>query len=76
MKSRDLAILIGGIVGAIVGAVAAWALVNTRERQSHARLGATSGLEFRGNAGDLVKIGVAILAVVRQVSDVFRPGVD
>lgn len=73
MNSRNAAILIGAVVGAAIGGTAAWSYVKAQEEKSLTRLGGQADVQFQAGAADYVKIGVALLALVRQVTDLFRP---
>lgn len=74
MTSRNTAIIIGGAVGAVLGATAAWAY--TQAKQGKLTSGVEAGQQLRLQAGapDFVKIAVALVALVRQVTDLFKPG--
>lgn len=72
-SSRTTAIIIGAIVGAALGGAAAWAYAKAQENKVPDRL--TSGVQYRYEAGapEFVKIGLAVLALVWQVTDLFKP---
>lgn len=72
MSSSNKMILIGGLVGAVVGATAAWAYAKAQESKLSAA-GAQAGLRLRASAPDYVKVGMALLTLVRQVVDLFKP---
>lgn len=74
MTSRNTAIIIGGAVGAVLGATAAWAY--TQAQQGKLTSGVAGGQQLRLQAGapDYVKIAVALVGLVRQVTDLFKPG--
>jgi hypothetical protein len=69
VSTRNSAIIIGGLIGAVVGATAAWAYTTAKE-------GAAPGAQLRLKAGapDYVKVGITLLGMVRQVTELFKPG--
>lgn len=73
VSSRNKAILIGGAVGAVLGATAAWAYAQAQE--SKASSAASSGRQARLRAGpsDYVKLGMSLLTLLRQVTDLLKP---
>ena len=73
MSNRNLAIIIGGSVGAALGATGAWFYMKTQEDKLAPQL--TDGRQLRLQAGapEYVKIGVTILALMKQVTDLFKP---
>lgn len=73
VTSRNKAILIGGAVGAVLGATAAWAYAQAQE--SKATSGASSGqqLRFRAGPSDYVKVGMSLLSLLRQITDLLKP---
>lgn len=73
MSNSNKAILIGGLVGAALGITAAWAYVKVQEEKLPPQL--TDGRQMRLQAGapDYVKIAIALLALIRQVTDLFKP---
>lgn len=74
MSSRNVAIIIGGVVGAALGATAAWAYTKAKENPQ-LQTGSASGQSQRLQAGasEYVKIGMAVLTVMRQIADLFKP---
>lgn len=72
VSSRNTAIIIGGAVGAVLGATAAWAY--TQAQEGKLPNGASAGHQMRLQAGapDYVKIAVATVALVRQVVTLFK----
>jgi hypothetical protein len=71
MSQKSKAMALGGLVGAVIGATAAWAYVRSQEGQTAAD-GKTM-LRLQAGAPEYVKIGVALLALVRQVVDLLKP---
>jgi hypothetical protein len=73
VSSRNSAIIIGGVVGAALGATAAWAYTKTQEGQQ-LQTGGASGrpVRLQVSASEYVKIGMAVLTVMRQVADLFK----
>ena len=73
MSNRSLAIIIGGSVGAALGATAAWFYMNAREDELAPELAAGRQLRLQAGAPEYVKIAVTILALMKQVTELFRP---
>lgn len=76
MNPKTTAILLGAIIGAALGAGAGW----TYMRQQEAKLppvaiaaGVRQPVKMEAGAGDFIKIGVALLALLRQFDDLFKP---
>lgn len=70
MTSRNAAIIIGGAVGAVLGATAAWAY--TQNQQNKLTGAAGQQLRLQAGAPDYVKIAVALVGLVRQVTDLLK----
>lgn len=68
------AVLLGTVIGGVLGAGAAWTYMRQNEA-SKAHLVATKGEPplMNAGAGDFIKIGVALLALLRQFDDLFKP---
>lgn len=73
MSSRNTAIIIGGLVGAALGATAAWAYTKAQEDKIAPQIAAGKQLRLRAGAPEYVKIGIAVLNLMRQVTDLFKP---
>ncbi len=74
MNSRNTAILLGGLIGAILGALAGWTYIRQQESNLPATtLGFRAPATIQAGASDYVKIGVALLGLVRQFDEIFRP---
>lgn len=74
MNSRNTAILLGGLIGAIIGALAGWAYIRQQEAGLPAgTLGVRAPARMQAGAADFVKIGVALLGLVRQFDELFKP---
>ncbi len=74
MNSRNTAILLGGLIGAVVGALAGWAYIRQQDTQLPAgTLGIRAPARMQAGASDYVKIGVALLGLIRQFDDLFKP---
>ena len=74
MSPRNTYILLGGLVGAALGATAAWSYLQTQENGlwSHKRV---KGKEIAVRAGpmDLLQVGMAVFRIVRQVQAMASP---
>jgi predicted lysophospholipase L1 biosynthesis ABC-type transport system permease subunit len=74
MSSRTTVILLGGAIGAALGAAAAWTYLRQQEAHLPANaLGVRKPVEMSAGAADLIKIAVAVLGIVRQFDDLFKP---
>jgi hypothetical protein len=73
VSNRSLAIIIGGSVGAALGATAAWFYMNAQEDELAPELAAGRQLRLQAGAPEYVKIAVTILALMKQVTDLFKP---
>jgi hypothetical protein len=74
VNPKTTAILLGGVIGAALGAAAAWTYMRQQEtRLPAAALGTRQPLQMEAGAGDFIKIGVALLALIRQFDDLFKP---
>jgi len=65
--------IIGAILGAVLGGTAAWAFSKVQERNLPPELRTGQELTLTTNARDYVGLAVALIAVVRQVVDLFKP---
>jgi hypothetical protein len=73
VSPRNTAIIIGGLVGAALGATAAWAYTKAQEDKLATHLAAGGQLRLQAGAPEYVKIGITLLALLRQVTDLFKP---
>ncbi len=74
VSSRNTAILLGGLIGAILGALAGWTYIRQQEAKVPAgALGVRAPATMQAGAADFVKIGVALLGLVRQFDELFKP---
>jgi hypothetical protein len=72
VSSRNTAILIGGLVGAALGATAAWAYTQAQTGKQPAAAAAGQQLRLQAAAPDYVKIAVSLVGLLRQVVDLFK----
>jgi hypothetical protein len=63
--------MIGGLIGAAVGVAAAWAYVRTGNRSALA--GNRVGYRPQVSSGDLMKLAITAIPVVRLVVDLLKP---
>jgi len=76
MGSQTKALIIGGVAGAALGVAAAWLFVRSVEEEQEAL--ATEGAGEGAIAprtigvGQVVRLGVSILSVLRQIVDLGR----
>jgi hypothetical protein len=73
VSARNRFIVIGALAGAVLGATAAWAYTKAQEGKLPAAGQAGRTLRLQAGAPEYVKIGVALIALVRQVVDLFKP---
>lgn len=73
VSSRNTAIIIGGAVGAVLGATAAWAYTQARQGKLDGGAAGGSQMRLQASAPEYVKIAVATAALVRQVVALFKP---
>lgn len=74
MGSRTKALIIGCVAGAALGVAAAWLFVRSVEEETLAveETGEGAVAPRTIGVGQLVRLGVSILAVLRQVIDLGR----
>lgn len=76
MGSRTKALIIGGVAGAALGVAAAWLFVRSVEEEQEALAieGAGEGAVAPRSigVGPVVRLGVSILNVLRQIVDLGR----
>lgn len=77
MSPRLRFIFISSVVGAVLGGTAAWALSQAREsrRQQQAVNAAlpANHLTFEPTPAEYVQIAVAVVMLVKQIANLFRP---
>jgi hypothetical protein len=77
VSRRYQSILIGGLIGGIIGVMIGW--VYSEFTEEHTTLPVTGsaaanlGLKFRADGGDLLKLGIAVIPVVRMLTKMFVP---
>ena len=74
LTPKTTAIILGTGIGAALGATAAWAYMRQMEAKNAANV-VSIGLpqQMTAGPGDFLKLGIALLALIRQVDDLFRP---
>ena len=76
MGSRTRALILGGVAGAAVGVAAAWLFLRSveEEREALAVEGAEEGAVAPRSigVGQVVRLGVSVLGVLRQIVDLGR----
>ena len=75
MGSRMKALIIGGVAGAALGVAAAWLFIRSvEEEETLAIEGAAEGAVAPRSigVGQVVRLGVSILGVLRQIIDLGR----
>lgn len=66
--------IIGALVGAALGGTAAWAISKVQEQKLSPTLRTGQELALTASPQDFVGLAVSLIAVVRQVVQLFRPG--
>jgi hypothetical protein len=76
MGSRMRALIIGGVAGAALGVAAAWLFMRSVEEEALAIEEAGEGevAPRTIGVGPVMRLGVSILGVLRQIVDLGRPG--
>jgi len=75
MDSRTRALIIGGLAGAALGVAAAWLLMQSVEEEEAlaVEVGGEEAVAPRAiGVGQVVRLGVSILGVLRQIVDLGR----
>jgi hypothetical protein len=73
VSNRNSAMIISGLVGAALGVTAAWAYAKAQETKLAPQLAEGRQLRLQAGAAEYVKIGIALLTLLRQVTDLFKP---
>jgi hypothetical protein len=73
VSDRNKAIIIGGLVGAALGITAAWAYAKVQEEKLAPQLADGRELRLQAGAPEYVRIGIALLALIRLVTELFKP---
>ncbi len=72
MNPKTTAIALGAGIGAALGAAAAWTYM--RQRESQAELASIKmPATMEANPGDFIKIGLALLGLVKMFDELFKP---
>ena len=76
MSNMSRTILIGSLIGAAVGGAIAWAyheFTTDLATDEEDAAGSRSRLQFQADAGDMVKLGFAVIPLARMVTKLFVP---
>lgn len=73
VSPRSTAIIVGGVVGAALGATFAWAYMQMQQAKNPPQVAAGRQLRLQAGAPEYLKVGVSLLMLIRQVTDLFRP---
>jgi hypothetical protein len=72
VNPKTTAVILGGVIGAVVGAGAAWTYVRQQESKAElANFKAPPTIE--AGAGDFIKIGLAVLGLLKMFDELFKP---
>lgn len=75
MSNGSRTILIGTLIGAAVGGAIAWGYqAFTADEEESAN--SAFGLRFQADAGDMIKLAIAAVPLVRMVTNLFVPEDD
>jgi hypothetical protein len=72
VNPKTTAVALGAALGAIIGAGAAWTYMRQQEAKAEL-VNFKSPPTMQANAGDFIKIGVAVLGLLRMFDDMFKP---
>jgi hypothetical protein len=70
---RTRFVLIGALAGALLGATAAWAYTKAHEDRLPGAGQAGPRLRLQTGPAEYVKVGMALLTLVRQIADLLKP---
>jgi hypothetical protein len=74
VSNRSRVILIGGLVGAAIGAAVGFIYSElSADEEALSSPASRTGLQFRGDSGDLIKLGFAVIPLVRLITNMFVP---
>jgi ABC-type lipoprotein release transport system permease subunit len=74
MLTRNVKLaIVGAVVGAVLGGAAAWAISRMQEQKLPPELRSGDELSLSISPQDYVGLAVSLIALVRQVVDLFRP---
>lgn len=73
MSNRYLAIISGGAIGAALGATAGWFYMKAQEEKLAPQLAEGRQLRLQAGASEYVRVGITLLALMKQVTDLFKP---
>ncbi len=66
--------IIGALVGAVLGGTAAWAFSKVQEKKLPPELRTGQELALTASPQDFIGLAVSLVAVARQVVQLFKPG--
>lgn len=72
MNRQTTAIILGGVIGAAIGAAAGWSYIRQQEAQAQL-INVRQPETLQAGAGDFFKIGVALLGLLKMFDDLFKP---
>lgn len=77
MSPRIRVIIIGSLVSAVLGGAAAWALSQARQSQREQKTAnavlPANHLTFEPSPAEYVQIAVAVVMLVKQIANLFKP---
>jgi hypothetical protein len=77
VSPRIRLIIISGLVSAVLGGAAAWALSQARQSQREQKTAdatlPANHLTFEPSPAEYVQIAVAVVMLVKQIANLFRP---
>ena len=72
MSSRNRMIVIGSLVGAVLGAIAAWSYAQNRDYEQLEGRQMAGQMRLQASMPDYVKVGMSLMSLVRQIVDLFK----
>jgi hypothetical protein len=73
VSSTSRTILIGSLIGAAIGGAIAWAYQEFASDEEEEGADSMSGFRFQADAGDIMKVAIAAIPLVRMVTNLFVP---
>lgn len=72
MSNTNRTILLGSLIGAAIGGAIAWAY-SEFVADEEVKVSSTPGFKFQADAGDIIKLSIAVIPLVRMITNMFVP---